>query len=459
MKKYYSALLALMTLSIMSCSEDVKNEMDNLNNETEKVTETEKDAEKEEEKEEEKVVEGESALRQMIVAEEDTVAYTDMLYKQKLTTEETKVKGALQNLSLKMVKCMAANENGKNFVYSPYSMNILMSMIANGADGTSLNELCALLNIDKGEMLSLNSYVNKTKYTVESDTEYVKVEANNSLWIQNELPVKQNFLSCMRWFYNADVQAIDFSSQYAGSTINKWCERVSHGLIPELVDDGALRYKLFAANSLYFKESWVNAFKESKTTKQAFANADGSKSEVDMMRGDIICGYIKDKDFDAVTIPMLDADFSMTVFLPHEGVNVDAVVESMDIEAWLNAACYGDKMEMIDLKLPKFKHEKKTTFTDMFRSMGVNSIFNQDADFSRMITLPAYITEIGQKVSFSIDEAGCEGAAISYSGMETAVGGASGFNPTPFYVDRPFFFTVQQHKHGIMLFAGVMNRL
>ena len=92
--------------------------------------------------------------------------------------------------------------------------------------------------------------------------------------------------------------------------------------------------------------------------------------------------------------------------------------------------------------------------------MGISSIFADDADFSSLTTGSVKTDDIFQDVKIEIDEEGCIAAAVSHGSMAT-VNGEPGTKPTPipFYVNRPFFYTIQSEEHGVILYAGVVIKL
>ena len=118
---------------------------------------------------------------------------------------------------------------------------------------------------------------------------------------------------------------------------------------------------------------------------------------------------------------------------------------------WLSELTSGMTSTQTALSVPKFKVETgqfrlKLPLTDL----GMGIVFTGQADFSGITTAqPLTIDDVIQKAFIGVDEAGTEAAAAT---AVTTVG-AIPPTPTPFTVDRPFLFFVQDQT-GLVLFSG-----
>lgn len=102
-------------------------------------------------------------------------------------------------------------------------------------------------------------------------------------------------------------------------------------------------------------------------------------------------------------------------------------------------------------KIPKFGFGSKLTLTSVLKSLGVNSAFALDADFSGITDHMAFITDVRQDTHIAIDEDGVEAAAftqIAYAGAALPEGRAE------MILDRPFIYGITT-QNGTLLFAGV----
>ncbi len=440
----------MSTLLVSSCSKE-NAAIDTPDEDVEVKTDEKEDSEKIDEVES-------KAIKALLVSEDGSAAIDENLCKAPLTDDEKQVASAMQQFSLKIVRELNNKNADGNFCYSPYSMSNFLSLILNGTKGDANAEVLSLIGDGGAKENTINSYNSKIRYLVENGDELVKTKVNNSVWIQHEFPVYRNFISTLEGQYGAAINAIDFGHANAGKELNQWCSDNTNGMINNIVEEGPLNYNMFIANALYVEGSWLPAFQKEDTKKAKFNNADGSQSEVDMMASVSQYCYMDCKEYEVAKIRM-GMNYSMTVFLPKNGVSISKCLEAMTADKWNEAISMTDK-KYVDLKLPKFNISKRWQNREILSSMGVKSLFSNSSCFGRITSEPAYLVEVFQDVKLDINENGCVGAAASYGGMVTSTGEESGKKPTyiPFYVNRPFFYTIQENTNGVMLFAGVVNK-
>ena len=112
--------------------------------------------------------------------------------------------------------------------------------------------------------------------------------------------------------------------------------------------------------------------------------------------------------------------------------------------------------QYIDLSMPKFKFEFKTSLVDNLKSLGMTDAFKPDgtADFSGIDgTKSLYISDVLHKSFVSVDEKGTEAAAataviINFTSL-----------PTQVRVNRPFIFLIRDRITGAVLFLGRLTHL
>jgi len=161
--------------------------------------------------------------------------------------------------------------------------------------------------------------------------------------------------------------------------------------------------------------------------------------------------YFANDEFQAVDLPYGDELFSMTVILPQQGKDIDALIETLSAENWNVWFSNISKLEG-ELYLPRFQLDYEITLNDALKSMGMQIAFNPDqADFTRMYKDGGlYIYEVKHKSFVEVNEEGTEAAAATVVDMRlTSIG--SGFTMR---VDRPFIFAIRENHSGTILFIG-----
>ncbi len=406
-----------------------------------------------------------SALRTLNIVENASTPFNAAQYAGNLTDDERAVGSGLQDFALRFVReSLSASDGQENVVVSPFSAGVLLSSLANGCSGQTLQEMCALMNQKESDLNTLNSYQRKIAAQLGSADDSVCFLSNNALWMQYELPVYLSFINDSKNFYSTEVEAIDFADQAAGGTINRWCREKTKGLIERIVEDGPMECVLSMANALYFKAPWTDGFHEEGTKPGTFTNQDGTEKEVQMMhrKDQFFVRYAKAVSFDLAALDFgqySHKNYSMVFGLPHKGVSLKACLEGLDATAW-NEAVSGLSVQNVDLMLPRFEVSQTQSLKSLFQKMGLNAIFDvQQADLSRLSPQPLAVSDIQQKAVLKVNEKGAEAAAVTWAGMATSDGPVEEPEYIPFHVDRPFFFAIQENQNGNILFMGVVRTL
>ncbi|MBQ7180886.1 MAG: serpin family protein [Bacteroidaceae bacterium] len=417
-----------------------------------------------EEEEQTEQTEG-SALRTLNVVENVSTPFNAAQYAGSLTDEEQAVGSGLQDFALRFVReSLSASDGQENVVVSPFSASVLLSSLANGCGGQTLQEMCALLNLKVSDLTALNNYQRKVASQLGNADDSVCFLGSNALWMQYELPVYRSFIEDSQNFYSTEVEAIDFADKAAGSTINRWCKEKTKGLIERILEDGPQTCELIMANALYFKAPWVEGFAEEATKPGTFTNQDGTKKEVQMMHREdqFFVRYAKAANFDLAALDFGQYEYrnySMVFGLPHEGVSLGACIEGLDAATW-NEAVSSLSTQYVDMMLPRFEVSLSQNLKPMLQKMGLTSIFDaQQADLSRLSPLPLAVSAMQQDAVLKVNEKGAEAAAVSWVGLTTSDGPGNEPKYIPFHVDRPFFFAIRENLNGNILFMGVVRRL
>ena len=159
--------------------------------------------------------------------------------------------------------------------------------------------------------------------------------------------------------------------------------------------------------------------------------------------------YFENDTFQAIDLPYGDGDFSMTIFLPVYGTNVDSLIAEFDQEKlnhWMS--CFsGDSM---DIYIPKFKLEYELKLNDALTTLGMGIAFTPyQADFTKMYKgVGVFIDEVKHKTFVEVNEEGTEAAAVTSVVIVLTSEGYS------MRVNRPFVFMIRENKSQTILFIG-----
>ena len=159
----------------------------------------------------------------------------------------------------------AAGGEGANLVYSPYSVQSVLSMLFLGTSSSSgsSRQLRSALKYDNISYVDVHSGMRKVAENF-ADVYYErKVRAANALFVQNGVAVSAPYERALREFYRSRVSHVDFRGEAgrAAEAVNDWVDDVTGGQIPALLDaPPAADAKLLLVNALSMSAKWLNPF-------------------------------------------------------------------------------------------------------------------------------------------------------------------------------------------------------
>ena len=107
----------------------------------------------------------------------------------------------------------------------------------------------------------------------------------------------------------------------------------------------------------------------------------------------------------------------------------------------------------VHLEIPKFKIESKIPLKDVLKRLGMENMFDENANLKGLSVMPLKVTEAIQKAFIEVDETGTEAAAVT----AILVGSRSVVGPRTldfFVADHPFLFFVRDLQTKLLLFQG-----
>lgn len=348
-----------------------------------------------------------------------------------------------------------------NLFFSPHSIATALAMVFVGARGETQTEMADVLHWEQEAqaLLSGTSRLNQvlTPNTSEQTDEtsgQLELVVANSMWLDAAYHFLPEFLSLLTTEGEAVAQNLDFRGEpeQARQTINDWVSNVTEQRILDLLGPGSIdeRTRLVLTNAVYFRANWQNEFDPAITTDQAFHRLDGSEVTTPMMhRTDYIWAF-EGPDFVAVDLLYQGGDTSMLVVVPDSGT-FEGFEERFDADL-LSTISSGITSRYVDLSFPGFEVEQRVNLGDALISLGMETAFSQNADFSGMDgTRELYVSNVFHKASATIDERGTEAAAAT-----AVVIGWQSIPPPPLevQVDRPFLFMIRHRETGTILFMG-----
>jgi serpin B len=313
-------------------------------------------------------------------------------------------------------------------------------MAANGADGTTRDELLSVLGYDSIDSLDADMKLLNERY--HSDGE-LKINAANSLWINRIYPeVKEDFSEKMLECYDASIGR--YSLKDIPGKIKAWVNEKSNGLQKDfnaqIDDDFAMGF----VNTTYLKAKWWSSFEPQSTRDGIFYNCDKTTSKTKFMHQSGYKEAYKDDSVTMVKLPYRDDDRNMSFYAA-------MAPEGTDLES------YVDKLERrnVVLSMPRFKTHTNTSMNSIVQSLGAGTMFTSKADFSGIFKDSAklYVSSIIQDTVIDVDEDGTEASSTTMMGVLKS----SAYDPEqPLEINfnRSFTYFIMDDDSGEILFMG-----
>ena len=343
-------------------------------------------------------------------------------------------------------------------VVSPLSVTYLMSMLANGADGETQQQILATLGwagegIQLPSLQDINDYSRMLIEKTARLDKAVTVEIANYVAVNKEFKLNSKFQKSVERDYKAGVESLNFTSPSTLKRINDWCNDRTHGMIPSIInelDPDAVSYLM---NAIYFNGTWKDKFSKEETKQEMFRGYTRDIQYVDMMHRHGEYFYADGDGYSAVSIPYGNGAFRMTVILPSEGSFLRDVMASMDGGKFQALQRSMEKCN-VDLKIPRFTTEVDLPLNDIISALGAPLIFSSQADFSQFARGDFYVSKMFQKAKIEVSEEGTKAAAVTAAIMMMSAVRPEKKRNVVFHADSPFAYIISENSTGSIYFMG-----
>lgn len=339
----------------------------------------------------------------------------------------------------------------ENYIVSPLSADILLSMVANTSIGTLGGEITTALGCE--DKTVLNELASKYIVALPALDDQITLGIYNGAWYKNIYSLNPAFGDKLEYYYNADVTAHPFDNTLIAA-VNGWCKDKTNGLIPEIIYEVPDEAVMLIADALYLKGAWANPFDTKNTANSTFHGVKGNSS-VDMMFSDGMQHYTANENFQAIRMELGGGAIEALFILPDEGEDMNGFLSEN-----MNAIRDARFIDLdVDFYLPRFKFVSDEMWLNpLLAGIGMPSIGNIDRS-DALVGCEWIKHGIYQRTSLEFDEKGAEGAAVTWNLMGTANPESGPMVAPVVRCDRPFYVMVRVVETGALLFAGRINNL
>ena len=259
------------------------------------------------------------------------------------------------------------NTKDDNFFFSPWSILSAFSVLYEGAEGQTADEIAGIFYLPKDDSERRDSFGTMQNNLNVNGSGY-ELRNANALWIKHGFDVKDEFVNMSKQYYDSKVSEVNFPADE--SIVDSWVENQTNNKIKDLIKgktDGGT--ELVITNAIYFKGTWQTQF-ESKNTKDRPFHVTSDKSvSVPMMNTQSKFAYAETDDLQIISMPYKGQKISMSVLLPKNNLeSLEKSITVQKLEDWKKSLREQD----VILSLPKFKLETEYDLADR-KSTRLNS--------------------------------------------------------------------------------------
>ena len=366
-----------------------------------------------------------------------------------LTRAEQEINVGVNDFGLRLFRSLYAKDQ---VFISPLSVSLALSMTAYGARGTTEQEMIATLGFSAATRDLVGDYYKKMVPALIDADDRTTLEIANSIWVKNQIRLKDDYCNGVKDYFSADVFSKDFSSSGFIAEINKWCSDKTHGLIKNAADNLNPSIIMALVNALYFKGKWSEEFDKAKGGK--FTTLNSTKVDAELMSKTGSYKYAQADGYRMVSVPYGNGAFVMDLILP-EKTGSDAFSQAATGLDWAVYSGLIDKQRSAEvcITMPVFKMEYYAEIQDILAAMGMPTAFGGSADFSGITSDSSLcIDQVIHKTLIDVDEKGTEAAAVTIVGLRKSSAGPS--ETIYFNADRQFIFAIRETSTNALLFIG-----
>ena len=353
-----------------------------------------------------------------------------------------------------------------NVVVSPSSLVVALSMLTEGARGTSLAELEKALGAGgedrkdalaalRGALLALDGDPKAATAAELPDRPIVHLA--DQVVIDDGFTVDDDFLRALADVYDAGIRYTDLGTDAGKKVLDDWADHHTGGLIKKSVIEPAPDLRLVFQDALLLAARWQSPFSARDSGERDFTLPDGKRVGVKTMSSiKPAFAYAELDGWKAARLPYVEA-LHADVILPPEGVDPGEVTP--EILAGLDAALSKATPEPLDLTLPVLDVKGTLDLLPAFPTLGLTSLSCDSgaADLSGIALKPGElcVSQAAQQTVLKVDEEGTVAAALTEIGVTEASAPLAG---NVLHLDRPFVFTVSHTStEWPLFFAAIRN--
>jgi len=357
------------------------------------------------------------------------------------------------------------NNDGKNFVFSPYSVWLPLAALVNAAADEYKTALITALGASGITEEDMNRAASRMLYDLTdernqgSEGYHNPLKIANAIFVDKKYTLRRDFAQAYMDFYRGSSIGVDFTTHDAVDAVNRWASRNTDGLITDLIQEFDPASVAAIANAIYFSDRWSWEFDAEETEEGLFYGPGGESSAFYMLHEGPNQSYYEDDKVQAISLGFKHSA-GMTIILPKTG-GAEALLSSMTNDYYTRIRGNFLRGEG-KLLLPRFSIETDVEgLKDSLETLGV-PLF-EGGPITALIEEPytQVLTDTIQRAVIKVDEKGTTAAAVTVLVMGNSASGPQPNVPFEMICNRPFMFILSDYTNdggSQVLFAGIVNQ-
>ena len=365
---------------------------------------------------------------------------------------------------------IGTNDDGSNTAVSPISVFMALAMAAESAADDTRQEILDAMGITYDELKANIKHLcyvcNRIRPYERENNRYNEIKCVNSLWVQDDVKVKESGTKSLADLFHTDLFRMDFDGSNVNDIITSYIANETRGFLkPNL--EITPETLLVLMNVVYLRDVWDEYGDELDLTdtKYDFVNYDKSKKSTQLLQGNHFGGRAVETDKFRKFVTYTNEEIALTFFVPKDGYTLDDIYTTEvlnDPTQYIYSEKHGDTTYRFHTRclFPEYNAGFDGYIQDVIKQMGVYKFFSPACDFSNLTDDLVYCSKIRHITKLEVTRFGIEGAAVTAEMMESAAGpGMEIYKDIyeDFVVDRNFAYIIS--KDNIPIFTGVVKNI
>ena len=367
------------------------------------------------------------------------------------------------NFDLKMIKETNNMFGKKNYMISPLSIAYALSLLKEGAQNETLNQI----------ENALGDYTLPKTISIKD-----KVGIANLIFIRNtrKNDIDTSYIKKLQKNYDSEVLFDEFRTP---KPVNDWVYKKTFKMIKDPVKELGEDFILGLANAIAIDVEWQNKFECIGTTEQIFTKYNGIKMKTAMMHESNDIGYFETNNAKGIVkdYAMYDKTTGERVYQKNKNtlqLEYVAILPENDITSYLKdfntnelesinkKLRYADDKTDIYYALPKYTYDfDYENFKGALIDLGIKDVFSGiNADLSKMITkdsiLKPYVSEAIHKSHIEVSENGTKAAAVTVFIVNDSAMIEEPKDKISIEFNKPFIYLIREKGTNNIWFFGTV---